>query len=253
MSIVAQNISWRAGGRTILDGVTLEVTEGRILGLVGPNGSGKSSLLRLLGGLRRASDGSVLLDGRPMHAIRRAELARRLAFVEQHSATEMQISVREVVSLGRTPHRGAWRGWTEADERAVATALKTTGMDDRARQSWATLSGGERQRVQIARALAQAPQEILLDEPTNHLDIRHQLDLLSLLRSLGITCVVAVHDLDHAAAFCDSIAVLDQGRLRFHGAPENALTPRLIREVFGVEAAQRRDPAGALRIDFAIS
>ena len=253
MTLDAREVSWIAGGRRVLDGVSLAVPKGRVLGLVGPNGSGKSSLLRLLAGLRRPSAGCVLLDGRPVNEIRRVELARRLALVEQHAATEMQLRVRDVVSLGRTPHRGAWGGWTETDEAAVSAALRTTGMADRTDQSWATLSGGERQRVQVARALAQEPREILLDEPTNHLDIRHQLDLLGLLRSLRTTCVVALHDLDHAAAFCDSIAVLDRGQLVTQGTPSATLNAELIRDVFAVEATQRRDPDGALRIDFTVS
>lgn len=253
MTLEARDVSWSAGGRRILDGVSLAVPEGRVLGLVGPNGSGKSSLLRLLAGLRRPSAGCVLLDGRPVNEIRRVELAKRLALVEQHAATEMQLRVRDVVSLGRTPHRGAWGGWTEIDEAPVSAALRTTGMTDRVDQSWSTLSGGERQRVQVARALAQEPREILLDEPTNHLDIRHQLDLLGLLRSLGTTCVIALHDLDHAAAFCDGIAVLERGQLVTHGTPSATLTSELIRDIFAVEATQRRDRAGALRIDFTVS
>ncbi|SFD92165.1 ABC transporter ATP-binding protein [Roseivivax sediminis] len=253
MTLAARDVSWSAGGRRILNGVSVTAPAGGVLGLVGPNGSGKSSLLRLLGGLRRPDAGDVLLDGRPVSRVRRAELARRLAFVEQHSATEMQLRVRDVVSLGRTPHRGAWGGWTPADEAAVAAALETTGMTGRAGQSWSTLSGGERQRVQVARALAQEPREILLDEPTNHLDIRHQLELLDLLRSLRTTCVIALHDLDHAAAFCDCIAVLDRGRLVTQGLPAGTLTPGLIRDVFAVEATQRYDRHGTLRIDFTVA
>ncbi|WP_265519813.1 ABC transporter ATP-binding protein [Nitratireductor luteus] len=251
MTLHACDIAWEAGGQPIVRGVTLRVPEGRLLGLVGPNGSGKSSLLRLLAGLRRGSDGAVLLDHRPMSAVPRREVARRLAFVEQQVSTEVVLTAREVVALGRTPHRGAWEAWSEADHAAVSAALARTGMADRADQLWSTLSGGERQRIQIARALAQEPRELLLDEPTNHLDIRHQLDLLKLLQSLDTSCIAALHDLNHAVAFCDEIAVVKDGTLVIQGRPADVMTVDLIRSVFEVAATVREDPEnGRVRLDF---
>lgn len=249
MTLRAEAVSWRAGRTEIVRGVTLRLPERGTLGLVGPNGSGKSSLLRLLAGLRQTSSGAVLVDDRPIREVRRAEIARRVALVEQQASTDVALSAREVVSLGRVPQRRAWDAWTARDEAMVASALARTGMTERAGQPWATLSGGERQRIQIARALAQEPRELLLDEPTNHLDIRHQLELLHLLRGLGISIVVALHDLNQAAAFCDEIAVMHEGRLRVQGPPSEVLTATLIAEVFGVEAVVEQGPAGP-RISF---
>jgi iron complex transport system ATP-binding protein len=248
----AHRVGWTASGRTIVDGVTLEVRPGRILGLVGPNGSGKSSLLRLLCRLRRVASGVVRLDGREIDDFPRRELARRLAFVEQQTSTEVQLSVCDVVRLGRTPHRAALASWSTADERAVTAALERVGLSDRHEQLWHTLSGGERQLVQIARALAQVPSELILDEPTNHLDIRHQLSILSLVQRLGVTCIVALHDLNLASLFCDEIAVMDAGRLIVAGAPAQALTPELIRRIFGVEVLIRDDAAGRRHIEYVI-
>ncbi|MCR4265427.1 ABC transporter ATP-binding protein [Nitratireductor sp. ZSWI3] len=251
MTLQARDLAWETGGQPIVKGVTLRVPEGRFLGLVGPNGSGKSSLLRLLAGLRRGQGGAVLLDNRPLSTISRREVACRLALVEQQTATEVALTAREVVALGRTPHRGAWETWSAADHAAVAAALKRTGMTDRADQLWSTLSGGERQRVQIARALAQMPRELLLDEPTNHLDIRHQLDLLKLLRGLGTSCIAALHDLNHAVAFCDEIAVIKEGALVAQGRPVDVITADLIRSVFEIAATVSQDPStGRLRVDF---
>lgn len=251
MTLQARDIAWEAGGHPIVKGVTLRVPEGRFLGLVGPNGSGKSSLLRLLAGLRSGSGGAILLDGRSMSAIPRREVARRLALVEQQATTDIALTAREVVALGRTPHRGAWDAWSEADHAAVSAALARTGMTDRADQLWSTLSGGERQRVQIARALAQEPRELLLDEPTNHLDIRHQLDLLKLLQGLGTSCIAALHDLNHAVAFCDEIAVIKDGMLMAQGRPADVMTVDLIRSVFEVAATVSEDStSGRLRFDF---
>ncbi|MBE3637294.1 ABC transporter ATP-binding protein [Mangrovicoccus algicola] len=249
MSLSAEDLHWAPGGVPILRGVTLRLPGRGVLGLVGPNGSGKSSLLRLMAGLRRGTGGAVLLDGQPMARMRRRDVARRLALVEQDAATASALSVREVVALGRPPRRGAWAPWSAADEAAVAAALARAGMQGRGDQPWATLSGGECQRVQIARALAQEPRELLLDEPTNHLDIRHQLELLRLLPHLGARVVVALHDLNQAAAFCDEIAVMQDGRLVAQGRPAQVLDAGLIRDVFGVEARIERSGAG-LRIAF---
>lgn len=247
MTLTAHDVRWGAGGRMIVDGVTLHAAPGRILGLIGPNGSGKSSLLRLLCRLRKVASGVVRLDGADIAGIARGDLARRLAFVEQHATTEVQLSVRDVVRLGRTPHRGALASWSREDEAAVMAALERVGMASRQCQLWHTLSGGERQRVHIARALAQTPGELILDEPTNHLDIQHQLAILTLLRQLGITCIVALHDLNLAALFCDEVALMHEGKLVCSGAPAAVLTEELIRQVFGVSVSIRASPRSGRR------
>ncbi|AWI84796.1 hypothetical protein CEW88_13455 [Alloyangia pacifica] len=249
MSLRSENISWSSGGATIVKAVTLRVPDQGVLGLVGPNGSGKSSLLRLLAGVRRGSGGAVLVDQRPIEKIRRSEIARRLALVEQHATTDVGLTARDVVALGRLPHRGALGPWSARDEEIVLDALERTGMTRNAEQSWATLSGGERQRIQIARALAQQPRELLMDEPTNHLDIRHQLDLMRLLPELGTRVVVALHDLNQAMAFCEEVAVMSAGRLVAQGRPAEVLTAGLIREIFGVEAVIDCGPTGP-RVSF---
>jgi iron complex transport system ATP-binding protein len=236
MSISIRDAVWKTGGTLILDGVTIDVPAGQVLGLLGPNGSGKSSLLRLICGLRPLAGGVIQLDGRDISDLSRRDLAQRLALVEQHAATDMPMTVLDVVQLGRTPHRGALAAWARHDEDAVAAALRATDMWEKRKQAWRTLSGGERQRVQIARALAQEPTELLLDEPTNHLDIRHQLDLLGLLRRLPVTSVVALHDMNLAAAFCDRLVVLQNGRVAAAGTVAEVLTPDLIADVFGVTA-----------------
>jgi len=252
MTLATHDVRWGAGGKLIVDGVTLEVEPNRVLGLIGPNGSGKSSLLRLLCRLRKVASGVVTLDGQDIAHVGRRDLARRLAFVEQQATTETALSVCDVVRLGRTPHRAAFAAWSAEDERAVDAALERVGLSERHDQLWHTLSGGERQRVHIARALAQAPRELILDEPTNHLDIQHQLSILGLVRRLGVTCIVALHDLNLASLFCDRIGVLAAGRLVAAGAPEEVLTPALIREVFGVEVAIRPGANGRRHIDYLV-
>jgi len=236
MSLAARDVAWSAGGQPILRGVTLAVPPGGVLGLLGPNGSGKSSLLRLLAGLRRPEQGTVSLDGTPLPNVRRRDLARRVALVEQQAGTEADLSVAEVVRLGRTPHRGLLDAWSARDAEVCQRALAQVGLVDKAARRWHSLSGGERQRAQIARALAQEPSELLLDEPTNHLDIQHQLEILDLVRRLPATCVLAIHDLNLAALFCDRLAVLQDGRLVAEGTPAKVLTAELIQQVWGVKA-----------------
>ncbi|WP_329264482.1 ABC transporter ATP-binding protein [Streptomyces sp. NBC_01478] len=238
----ADRVARRTDGRLIVDGVTLVPRPGETVGLLGPNGSGKSTLLRLLAGVLPASAGVVTLDGRPLSEVGRRATARHIAGVEQHTHTQTELTVREVVALGRIPHRRAWSPASAADARAVTEALERTGLTDRAAQSWHTLSGGERQRAQIARALAQEPRELLLDEPTNHLDIQHQLDLLDLVADLPVTTVIALHDLNLAAMYCDRLLVLNAGRTVAEGTPTEVLTPALIKDVYGVHAEVGHGP-----------
>jgi len=235
MSIGLHDVRWGAGRRLIIDGITLDIRERTTLGLLGPNGSGKSSLLRLIAGLRRVASGVVTLNGEAISELGRAA-ARRLAYVEQTSETDAPVTVLDIVRLGRTPHRSVLAAWTDADDKAVELALTQTDMADRRHQLWHSLSGGERQRTQIARALAQSPHELLLDEPTNHLDIRHQLDILALVSRMPVTTVIALHDMNLAAMFCDVLAILQNGHLVGVGPPEDVLTPAMIYRVFGVHA-----------------
>ena len=254
MTVNAQNLCWGVRRRSIVNNVSLAVSEGETVGLIGPNGSGKSSLLRLLAGLKTPQSGRVEILGQDIAHVPRRKLAQQVAFVQQSAATDTNVSVRDVVRLGRTPHRSALSGWSAADEAAVLAALHRVDMADRRSQPWQTLSGGERQRVHIARALAQSPQVMLLDEPTNHLDIHHQIEILRVVRDLDLTSIVALHDLNLAAMFCDRIIVLQTGAVVACGTPETVLTQRLLREVFRVEAEVSDGPnAGQPHIRFKVA
>ncbi|MFI6421882.1 ABC transporter ATP-binding protein [Streptomyces sp. NPDC050842] len=247
----ADRVSRTVGGSPVLDGVSLAPRPGTVTGLLGPNGSGKSTLLRLLAGVLAPDSGVVTLDGDPLDGLGRRAVARRLAAVEQQADTQVDLTVLDAVRLGRVPHRRAWTPASAADEAAVRSALARTGLADMAHRSWRTLSGGERQRVQIARALAQEPRELLLDEPTNHLDIQHQLDLLTLVAGLRLTAVVALHDLNLAAMYCDRLVVLAEGRVVARGTPDEVLTEELIAEVYRVRATVTRPtPGGRPHIRF---
>jgi iron complex transport system ATP-binding protein len=240
----AEGASWVRGGALIVDGVTLDVPEGATVGLLGPNGSGKSSLLRLLAGTRRTTSGVVTLDDVPVTQWRRRALARRVAVVEQQAETTVALTVADVVALGRIPHQGPWRSQSAVDDDAVARAARAVNVDHLLDRSWDTLSGGERQRAHLARALAQEPRELLLDEPTNHLDVAHQLELLSLVRRLPMTSVVALHDLNLAAHYCDVVVVLRGGRVHAVGSPPDVLSAELIATVYDVQTLVTSDEYG---------
>ncbi|MBB3037034.1 ABC transporter ATP-binding protein [Hoyosella altamirensis] len=251
MTLHAESVTWNRGGSLVVDGVTVTPAPGATVGLLGPNGSGKSSLLRLLNGVVRPTAGVVTLDGHDLTTLRRRDIARAVAVVSQHADTEVDIAVRDVVRLGRIPHRGTFGGDPATDDTAVASALEHTGLTAKADRLWHTLSGGEKQRVQIARALAQNPRELLLDEPTNHLDIHHQLELLALVTRLPVTSVIALHDLNLAAMFCDCVVVLKDGQVVAGGAPAEVLTTELIATVYNVRAEVVVDDAtGRLSIRF---
>ena len=242
MRLSVDGLTWSAGGQPILEDVTLTCRAGRVTGLLGPNGSGKTSLLRLLAGLARPVSGVVRLGDRDVHRMRVRERARVLALVEQEATTALDLSVRQVVELGRTPYRSRLVVGDPEGAEAVTVALRTAQVEELAGRAWRTLSGGERQRTHLARALAQQPEVLLLDEPTNHLDLRHQLDFLGRVRGLGLTVVAALHDLELAAAYCDDLAVLDGGRLVARGPVRDVLTPGLVERVYGVDVAVERHP-----------
>ncbi len=229
----------RRRGVPILSGVDLLVPDGSRTALVGPNGAGKSTLIRALAGLDPLMGGEVYLHERPFAALSRRELARAMAVVPQHSTPPADLTVRELVSLGRLPHRSPWSR-DRGDEHALR-ALERVGLDDFADRPVDQISGGELRRVLLARALAQDTSLLILDEPTNHLDLRHQHELLQLVGTLGVTVVAAMHDLDLAARYFDQIAIVHRGGVTC-GPPSELLTSELVADVFGVQLTRIHNP-----------
>jgi len=239
--LVVSQLSVRAGGRTIVDAASFRAARGQITGLVGPNGAGKSTVMRAAIGLTDSTGGTVRFDEADLLGMDRRQRARTCAFMEQSATTETRITVGEVVALGRLPHQPSWQAEPGAeDDRVIHRALMVTGTLGLSGRQFNTLSGGEQQRVHLARTLAQQPRLLVLDEPTSHLDVRAQHEMLGLLRERaadGLTVLMAIHDLNLAAAFCDRIVVMGNGRIVAEGAPEAVLEPGLLQDVYGIEAS----------------
>lgn len=247
MRLKLEGVSVDLDGAPIVSDADLVVEPGELVGLIGPNGSGKSTLLRTIYRVLRPRPGTVHLgDDDLWSQLSAREAARRTASVLQESSGEFDLSVLEVVFMGRTPHKSLLSGDDAQDESIVWSALERVGMTDKVGRLFATLSGGEKQRVLVARALAQQTRLLVMDEPTNHLDISAQLDLLELVRQLGLTTIAALHDLNLAATYCDRLYVLRAGRVVRSGPVHDVLTPEVVADVFGVQAHRGTHPITGL-------
>lgn len=236
MKLDLTDVSVTLGIHRLVRNLTLHVPSGSVMGLVGPNGSGKSTALRTIYRSLKPSQGSIALDGRNIRAMSLIETATSVAALTQENSTDLDFTVHDVVSLGRLPYRTHNRPLTQTEWELCHWAMDTLDISHLSKRGILSLSGGERQRVLLARTLVQEPDVLILDEPTNHLDIAHQLALLSLVKQLGITVVVVLHDLNLAAAACDLVGVMAQGQLVACDKPATVLTENIIRDVFGVEA-----------------
>ncbi|MBP3081287.1 iron ABC transporter ATP-binding protein [Streptomyces sp. 604F] len=247
-AVVAEGLRFGYPGREVLRGVDLRIGAGELVALVGLNGCGKSTFLRLAAGLLRPDGGRVLLDGEEVARLSRRGAARRVALLHQSAPPVPGLTVRQLVRQGRYAARGPLGMLRDGDDAVSARALADAGVADWAGRPVDALSGGERQRVRLAMALAQDTRTLLLDEPTTYLDLRHQLEVLQTVVRLraerGLTVVMVVHDLNHAARFADRIVALRNGRVAADGKPADIVTPALLAEVLGVEGRVAPDERG---------
>ena len=251
----ADNVSFRydADGPLIVNGVSVRIADGDLVGILGPNGSGKTTLLRLLSGTRRPSGGRVLLADAEMAGLSRRDVARHIAVVPQETELAFEYTALEIVLMGRHPHLGLFTVEGPAGVKIATDALEATGTARLADRMFHTLSGGEKQRVVIAAALAQSAEFLLLDEPTASLDLKYQLEIGSLLRGLnadrGVTMAVSTHDLNLAAAICKTLVLMRDGRVLAVGATADVLTPEHIQQLYDVEAdVHMHDESGHLTV-----
>lgn len=244
MTVSFDSVAVGYGGDAIVADVSLSVTPGELVGLLGPNGVGKTTLLKTVPGLLAPQSGTVTVDGDDVQSLSGQELARRVGYVPQAESSGTPMTVFETVLMGRKPYL-SWRASPE-DHDVVDRVLATLGLSELAMRDVNELSGGQRQKVVIARALAQEPRTLVLDEPTSDLDIRHEVDVLGVVRDRvddGMTAVMAMHDLTLAARFCDRLVLFSDGGVYATGPPD-ILTEDAVRDVYGIEATVRRDADG---------
>ncbi|RFS87425.1 ABC transporter ATP-binding protein [Actinomadura spongiicola] len=247
--IEGRGLTYAYGATTVVRDVDVRAESGRILGLLGPNGSGKTTVVRMLTGIVTPRSGQVFLDGRPLGSFTHRALAQQVAVVLQESLGDLPMTVADMVLLGRAPHQTTFSRNGAEDHRIAASVLRRVGARHLADRVFVGLSGGEKQRVMIARALAQEPTHLVLDEPTNHLDIRFQHELLAMIRGLGITTVIVLHDLNLAARYCDDVLVLQDGDVVAHGPCADVLTAELLQGVYGV-GVERLDTSRGIQFLF---
>lgn len=244
--LAAHGISLAYDKRDIIADLSIEVLAGRLTGIIGANGCGKSTLLRGLARLLKPAAGTVLLDGQDIHRLPTREVARRLGILPQGATAPDGLSVAELVSRGRSPHRGWTSRLSEKDESAVAHALEATDLADLADRTVESLSGGQRQRAWIAMALAQETSILLLDEPTTYLDLAHQVEVMDLLMQLnrerGATVLFVLHDLNMACRYSDHLIAMRDGQLMAQGSPGQIVTERLVSDIYGMDCLIGLDP-----------
>ena len=221
----------------ILKDVCIEMATSEMLGVVGPNGAGKSTLLRCIDRILKPQRGSILLDEREIKEMSRMELAKKMGYIPQSSAQVFPATVFDTVLMGRRPHIG-WRS-SEKDMKKVLETLQLLNIKSFAMRDINELSGGQQQKVFIARALTQEPDVLLLDEPTSNLDIKHQLEVMDIIKNIvrekGIAAIMAIHDLNLASRYADRIIMMNSGEIFSAGDPVSVLTSENIKHVYGVE------------------
>lgn len=237
-------------GRKLVSNASLSVEAGQFVGLLGPNGSDKSTLPRTVCRLNRSYEGSILWDRTDSRNTSLRQFARQVAVVSQFNPLSFDFSVMEIVLMGRSPRIGMMSRETREDVEIAKKALKMVDLFAARDRVFPSLSGGERQRAILARALAQQPAFLVLDEPTNHLDIKHQLNILSIVKSLHISCLVALHDLEMASRFVDKVYFVEEGSVRARGAPEVEITSEVIEPLYGVASDVVPRRGGEVAIDY---
>ena len=238
MKLKVNNIEFAYNSVPVLDNVSMELNRAEVLGIVGPNGTGKSTLIRCIDRILNPKRGSILLDGDYLNKLSRMEIARKIGYVPQSIQGVFPASVIDTVLMGRRPYLG-WNNSKE-DLDYVLEVLELLGMMEFAMRDINEISGGQQQKVLIARALAQKADILLLDEPTSNLDIKHQLEVMEIMKNIvknkGISAIMALHDLNLASRYADRIIMMKEGKIFAGGSPASVLTEENIKQVYGVKA-----------------
>lgn len=250
MEILAKNIKKSIGNKEILQQINLDVKNKEFLGIIGPNGSGKSTFLKCVYRILKPSSGEIFFNGKNIDELSFRQTALDLAVVAQHNFYSFDFNVLDVVHMGRSPHKKILERDNKKDYDIAYKSLEIVGLKDFAKRSFTTLSGGEQQRVILARALTQETESLILDEPTNHLDIKYQLQIMDIVKSLNLTVIAAIHDLNIAAMYCDRLVALKDGQIVGAGKPKDLLTEKFIKDLYEVDTKIEALPNDNINIRF---
>ncbi len=231
-----KNLRFSIDKKEILKDISFEVPKGSFIGIIGPNGSGKSTLLKNIYRLYKPSSGSITLDNKDLSKMKDKDCAKEIAVLAQESNSQFDFTVEQIVKMGRYPYKSIFEDYSKDDIKMVNDMLEKVGLNNYSDRSFSKLSGGEKQRTLIARALVQNTDFLILDEPTNHLDIGYQIQLMDLIKSLNITTLSAIHDMNIASMYCDYLIVMKDGQVRDFGKVEDVITSDMLKDVFGVNA-----------------
>lgn len=237
-----QDLGWRVSGKKILEEINFQIREGDFVGLIGPNGAGKSSLMRCLYRVNQPAVGKIEFEGQNIWQYSARQNAKNIAVILQDHTEQLGLSVYDVVALGLTPHKQLFQWDSKTDRHRIDMLIEETDLTELRDAPFYQLSGGEKQRVMLARAMLQNPRLLIMDEPTNHLDVHYQVDVLQKVRKLEVTVLASFHDLNLAAAFCDVILLLHQGKLIACGTPEEVITENNLVNIFNTKAQVDQHP-----------
>ncbi|WP_178019157.1 ABC transporter ATP-binding protein [uncultured Paenibacillus sp.] len=242
MELTAKEMDIKIGKKEIVKNVSILVKNQQFVGLIGPNGCGKSTLLKSIYKSLVPQKGTVFLDDMDVLKTSEKKVSQRLGVVGQFNEMNFDLTVQQMVMLGRTPHKKMLESDKQEDYAIVEEALRRTNLLDYRDRSYLSLSGGEKQRVILARTIAQQPKFMILDEPTNHLDIRYQLEILSCVKDLKVGVLAALHDLEMAAHYCDYLYAIKNGEVYAHGTPDQVLTPETIEALYQIKCQTYINP-----------
>ncbi len=240
MQVKATDLQIGYGEHVIVNDMSVTINKNEITSIIGPNGSGKSTVLKAITRLLKYQKGEVCVDGIELSNYKPKELSKRLGVLAQKHSAPADFRVKELVSYGRMPHQKSMFGLTKEDKEIVEEAMKKTNTWHLRDKSIFECSGGESQRVWIATVLAQNPEILFLDEPTTYLDVSHQMEVMQLVKKLnretGVGIVMVLHDLTQAMEISDRIIVIKDGKKYAEGTPEDVITPKMLMDVYNIEA-----------------
>lgn len=251
MKLETKKITYSIDGKLIIDSIDISVKEGEFVGIVGPNGCGKSTLLKNIYKVFTPDSGAAFIDGEDLAKLSNKKNAKKMSVMQQENIVDFDMTVYDMVMLGRFAHQKLFSGSSDEDRKVVKEYIKEVGLEGYENRHFLSLSGGEKQRTLLARALSQKTPLILLDEPTNHLDIGYQYQIMNILKRQNLTLLCCVHDLNIAATYCDRLILMKKKEVFDIGTPKEMLTRENIKALFDIDTTIiENEKTGRLNIIF---